>query len=191
MGGGGRAAPPPALEMTDDAVNDFVVGSNRDDLHFRTTFSAQEWVHLKHFSDQACPIGPAGFGGCGTRSRVLGFTRASGHRILWVIGRFNDFALSLGVQNARRISERLVERFLKEGLTSDWTRRNARSAMRHLLEHLREEDVIPKKVVAHPEDPFDPLLVRYDDHLTSARCSRIAASNAASGSGSKFPLRMR
>ena len=59
------------VEMTDDAVNDFGVGKNRDDLHFRTTFRAQEWVHLEDFSDQACPIGPAGFGGFRARSRVL------------------------------------------------------------------------------------------------------------------------
>ena len=50
------------VEMTDDAVDDFGVGENRDDLHFRTTF-APEWVHLEDFSDQACPIGPAR-GGC-------------------------------------------------------------------------------------------------------------------------------
>jgi len=37
------------VEMTDDAVDDFGVGENRDDFHFRTTFAAQEWVHLEDF----------------------------------------------------------------------------------------------------------------------------------------------
>ena len=50
------------VEMTDDAVDDFGVGNNRDNLHFQATFAAQEWVHFEDFSDQACPIGPAGSG---------------------------------------------------------------------------------------------------------------------------------
>ena len=33
----------------------------------------------------------------------LGFARASGQRILWVTGKFNEFALSVGVENAQRI----------------------------------------------------------------------------------------
>ena len=39
------------VEMTDDAVDDFGVGESRDDFHFRTTFVAQEWVHLEDSSD--------------------------------------------------------------------------------------------------------------------------------------------
>ena len=62
MGGGGAHRQGVFVEMMDDAVNDFWVGKNRDDLHFRATFAAQEWVHLEDFSDQACPIGPAGSG---------------------------------------------------------------------------------------------------------------------------------
>ena len=38
------------VEMTDDAVDDFGVGENRDDLHFGATFVAQEWVQLEDFS---------------------------------------------------------------------------------------------------------------------------------------------
>ena len=40
--------------MTDDAVDDFGVGDNRDDLHFRATF-AQEWsnnVHMREITKQ-------------------------------------------------------------------------------------------------------------------------------------------
>ncbi len=58
-----------SLEMTHDTVDDLGVGENRDDLHFRTTF-AQEWVDLEHFSDQACPIGPARGGGRRTVVRL-------------------------------------------------------------------------------------------------------------------------
>jgi hypothetical protein len=39
------------VEMTDDAVNDFGVGKNRDDHQFRATFRAEEWVHLEDFID--------------------------------------------------------------------------------------------------------------------------------------------
>ncbi|MDA2924930.1 hypothetical protein MYX65_09805 [Acidobacteria bacterium AH-259-L09] len=104
-----------------------------------------------------------------TELRQLGFTRASGQRILWLTGKFNDFALSVGVENAQRINEWLVERFLKEQLTSSCSRRDARSAMQHLLEHLRDQGVIPKVVTADPADPFDPILNRYDCHLRDVR----------------------
>ena len=63
--------------MTDDAVDDFGVGENRDDLHFRTTFAAQEWVHLEDFSDQACPIGPAR---SGCRGGFIGRCFSTGHK---------------------------------------------------------------------------------------------------------------
>ena len=48
------------VEMTDDAVDDFGVGEDRDDLHFRTTCWTPEWIDLEDFSDQPCPAGPAG-----------------------------------------------------------------------------------------------------------------------------------
>ena len=75
----GETEPPPGrgpsrcvlLEVVDDLVDDFGVGENGDDFHFGAAFVTYEWVHLEDFSDQACPIGPAGFGGCGARSRVL------------------------------------------------------------------------------------------------------------------------
>jgi hypothetical protein len=48
-----------SLEMTDDAVDDFGVGENGDDLHFCAAF-AKEWIYLEDFPDQSCP-------GCSTR----------------------------------------------------------------------------------------------------------------------------
>jgi len=47
----GARRPGVFVKMTDDAVDDFGVGENRDDLHFRTTFAAQNGVHLEDFSD--------------------------------------------------------------------------------------------------------------------------------------------
>ena len=48
-----------SLEMTDDAVDDFGVGENGDNLHFCAAF-AKEWIYLEDFPDQSCP-------GCFTR----------------------------------------------------------------------------------------------------------------------------
>ena len=64
--------------MTDDAVDDFGVGENRDDFHFRTTFVAQEWVHLEDFwmsRAQEARLGDKGLsksgsGGAGTATPV-------------------------------------------------------------------------------------------------------------------------
>jgi site-specific recombinase XerD len=99
----------------------------------------------------------------------LGFKRASGQCILRLAGKFNDFARSVGVETAEGIDERLVKHFFKKVLLSSGTFRDAPSAMRHLLEHLRDQSVIPRRVAAESADPFEPILSRYDGHLRDVR----------------------
>ena len=47
-----------------------------------------------------------------------GFTRGSGQRILKFIGKFNDFARSVGIEKAEDIDEGLIQRFFKKELPS-------------------------------------------------------------------------
>jgi len=96
-----------------------------------------------------------------------GYTCASGHRILGMTGKFNDFALVAGIEKAEEIDESLVDRFLRDELASCCGHyHDAPSAMRHMLEHLREQGVIGR--TTH-EDPFHMILGPYDQHLHNVR----------------------
>ncbi len=70
--------------------------------------------------------------------RRVGFTRASGGRILNNIGKFNDFARSVGVEKAEGIDEGLIQRFFKKELPARGSFREAPAIMRHVTEHLRD-----------------------------------------------------
>jgi site-specific recombinase XerD len=107
----------------------------------------------------------------------LGFTRASGLRILGMVGSFNDFALSVGVENADKLDEGLVKRFFCEELPSSGTFNDAPVVMRHLLEHLREQGVLPDVATTESIDPFEPLVTRYNEHLRDV-CGLIESSRS-------------
>ena len=72
----------------------------------------------------------------------LGFTRGSGQRILGLVGKFNEFAGSVGVENPDCIDEGLVTRFFEDELPSEGTFADAPTVMRHLLTHLRDLSTI-------------------------------------------------
>jgi len=99
----------------------------------------------------------------------LGFTRGSGQQILSMAGKFNDFAFLKGIVSADRIDEALVDRFIKVELASYGTFKNASSKMRHVLEYLREQGVIPKSITSGLDDPFVAILAPYDCHLRDVR----------------------
>ncbi len=101
--------------------------------------------------------------------RRVGFTRASGGRILNITGKFNDFARSVGVEKAEGIDEGLIQRFFKKELPSRGTFREAPTIMRHVTEHLRDQGVLPRAESIESTDPFEPILSRYDSHLNKVR----------------------
>ena len=84
-------------------------------------------------------------------------------------GKFNDFAFLKGIVSADRIDEALVDRFIKVELASYGTFKNASSKMRHVLEYLREQGVIPKSITSGLDDPFVAILAPYDCHLRDVR----------------------
>jgi len=86
-----------------------------------------------------------------------------------VRGNFNDFAFLKGIVSADRIDEALVDRFIKVELASYGTFKNASSKMRHVLEYLREQGVIPKSITSGLDDPFVAILAPYDCHLRDVR----------------------
>lgn len=106
--------------------------------------------------------------GLAARLHQLGYTRCWGQRILGLIGKFNTFALSAGVESPEQIDESLVKRFIQT-LTANGVYLEAPFAMRHMLEYLRDQDVIPKVVEDHPADLIAPILSRYGNHLSNVR----------------------
>ena len=99
----------------------------------------------------------------------LGFKKGSGQRILNMTGKFNDFARSVGVENAESIDEELIRRFFNKELPSRGTFRDAPTMMRHVLEHLSDRGVLSKVAATESGDPFEPILSRYDSHLHDVR----------------------
>ena len=107
----------------------------------------------------------------------LGFTRGSGQRILGLVGKFNEFAGSVGVENPDCIDEGLVTRFFEDELPSEGTFADAPTVMRHLLTHLRDQGFVSKEVSTEVVDSFQPILDRYNVHLRDV-CGLTESSRA-------------
>jgi len=65
--------------------------------------------------------------------RRLGFKRGGGARILRMVGKFNDFARSVGVENPEGVDEGLIDRFFNKELRLQGVFRDAPTMRRHLL----------------------------------------------------------
>lgn len=101
------------------------------------------------------------------RLHQLGYRRRYGQRILWVLGKFNDYARAVGIETAEAVDESLMQRFVKEELTHQVI--FAPIAMRHFGKHLRDQGIVPMVAAPHLEDPCEPLLRNYDEHLCNVR----------------------
>ncbi len=97
------------------------------------------------------------------------YTRGTGHRILGVAGRFNDYLRSKGIRDSGEVGADLVERFINEELRSRCTPSQAERSFQHLVKHLRNEGVIPEMMAGAREDSYGGILTRYDSHLRDLR----------------------
>jgi len=97
------------------------------------------------------------------RLHRLGYARGSGQRILWLVGKFNDFARAIPIETAEQVDERLIKRFVDEESPSHHTFRYAPIAMRHLWEHLRDQGIVADVAETQPDDPFNSILRNYDE----------------------------
>ena len=102
-----------------------------------------------------------------SRLYQLGYPQRYGQRILWVVGKFNDYARAIGIANAEAVNESLMQRFVKEELTHQVG--FAPIAMRHLWKHLRDQGIVPMVPAPHLDDPCEPILRNYDEHLCNVR----------------------
>ena len=53
------------------------------------------------------------------RLHPLGYRKKYGRRILWVVGKFNDYARTIGIKSAEEVNESLLQHFVDEGLTHE------------------------------------------------------------------------
>ncbi len=97
-----------------------------------------------------------------------GYTRK---RIRWVVcltGKFSRYAEAAGVDHASDVDEKLVARFLQALPPRRF--REAPRAMHQMVERLRHDGVIvAAKKVRVRQDHFAPLLVRFDNYLSTVR----------------------
>lgn len=93
-----------------------------------------------------------------------GYSRVSGREILSLVGKFNTYARLKGVERATDVDDALIGQFLKEELAEEGVYRRAPTLLRHLMDHLRQEGVIPT-ASEPPLDEDGKLLHRYVVHL--------------------------
>jgi site-specific recombinase XerD len=94
-----------------------------------------------------------------------GYTRSNGRKILTLVGKFNNYVRLKGVERAGDIDEALIGRFLEEELAEEGVFSSApNTLLRHLMDHLRQEGVVPM-VCEPPLDEDGKLLDKYMVHL--------------------------
>ncbi len=105
-------------------------------------------------------------------ARELHFKRyrlKRGQQILSIAGRLSIFAQRQGITSASQVDDALVERFLKEELAFEGVFKYAPSALLHMMDYLRRNNVIPTPSEEKPHDPDEDLLIRYNEHLLRVR----------------------
>lgn len=111
------------------------------------------------------------------RFHQLGYARRYGRRILWVVGQFNDYARTIGIESAERVNESLMRDFVDKGLTHQ--RFLGRTAMGHLWKYLRDQGIVPVLAVKHSNDPCESILRDFDEHLCNVRGLALASRTAS------------
>ena len=86
----------------------------------------------------------------------MGYGRKYAQRILWSVGKFNEFAQKVGVETADEINEQLMRRFLHEEVKHD--RVVVSAALVHYWKHLREQGIVPIVLDQAPNDRCESTL---------------------------------
>jgi len=97
----------------------------------------------------------------------LGYQRRYAQRILWVMGKFNNYARAIGIEKAEGANQRLVQHFIDEGLSHQ--RFLGPTAMNHFWKYLQDRGIIPTVAVKHSNTPCESILRDYDEYLCNVR----------------------
>jgi len=129
---------------------------------------------LEHFYESSCrlqqlrqpPLGES-IGALAGSFHQLGYTRKYSQKILWIVGNFNDYARTHGIETAEGIDENLMRRFAGEEGPGHGI--YLAIAMRRLGKHLRDQGIVPTVAAQHLDDPCETILRNYDEHLCKVR----------------------
>jgi len=69
----------------------------------------------------------------------LGYGKRYSQRILWIVGKFNDYARGLGVKSAAGLNENLLQRFMENPIYCGFA---VSVAMHHLRKQLCDQGII-------------------------------------------------
>ena len=97
-----------------------------------------------------------------------GYTASTVRSHLWAAGHFGRWLAANG-HGAGELDQRIVDSYLDERRREGKLHRSQPAAVRHVLDHLREEGVVPVQEPAGAESPIERLLVRYKKHLRVGR----------------------
>jgi hypothetical protein len=75
----------------------------------------------------------------------LGYPKRYSQRVLWVVGKFNDYARTIGIGRAEEVHKSLVQRFVDEGLIHQ--RILGATAVKHLLNYFQDQGIVPTTAV--------------------------------------------
>lgn len=129
---------------------------------------------LEHFYESSCrlqqlrqPPLAKSIDELARRFHQLGYTRKYSQKILWIVGNFNDYARTHGIETAEGIDGNLMRRFAGEEGPGHGI--YLALAMRRLGKHLRDQGIVPIVAAQHLDDPCEAILRNYDEHLYQVR----------------------
>jgi len=115
--------------------------------------------------------------GLAERLHQLGYHRRYGQKILWTVGKFNEFARKVGIQCPEEINKPLMRRFLDEEVNHQ--RILASAALGHFGKHLRNQGIVPTGAIQPLHDPYESILHNYDGHLCDVRGLALSSRTAS------------
>lgn len=96
----------------------------------------------------------------------LGYGRKYSRKILWNVGKFNDYARTAGIQSAAEVNESLMRCFAEDPAGRGTL---VSVALHHFGKQLRDQGIVPRAAASPLDDPCKPILNGYDVHLSKVR----------------------
>jgi site-specific recombinase XerD len=100
------------------------------------------------------------------RFHQAGYSRRYSQRLLWIAGKFNDHARSIGIETAEEVNDGLMRHFAEKRTHHGLF---APIAMHHFAKYLRDQGIVPTVAAPDLNDPCEPILRNYDEYLCDVR----------------------
>jgi len=100
------------------------------------------------------------------RFHQAGYSRRYSQRLLWIVGKFNDHARSIGIETAEEVNDGLMRHFAEKRTNHGLF---APIAMHHFAQYLRDLGIVATVAAPHLDDSREPILRDYGEHLCNVR----------------------